>query len=104
MEIAFKYKEERMLFETGQATGRLRGLQAQDIKRFIDAVNKLHFIETAYQLWHEHPAMRFKKYEDHYSVRVSGSYRLELDLIFEADSDSSPVHCLILNLSKHYGD
>ncbi|TVR71905.1 MAG: hypothetical protein EA408_08100 [Marinilabiliales bacterium] len=93
-------KDLKNLYETG--TSKKLKLRKDIIDKFFATIQKISAARDIYDLWRD-PALNFEKYKDHYSIRLSGKYRLEMKVEWE-DEDKSRGDFTIFRISSHYGD
>ena len=77
MDVHINNKDLKTLYVTGNSK-KLK-LRADIIDKFFAVIQKIQAAENIYDLWNN-PALSFKKYKDHYSIRLSGQYRLETEV------------------------
>ncbi len=93
-------KDLKNLYESG--TSKKLKLRKDIIDKFFATVQKISAASDIYDLWKD-PALNFEKYKDHYSVRLSGKYRLEMRVEWEGNNKSRGDFYLF-RISSHYGD
>lgn len=57
-------------------------LRKDIIDKFFASVQKKSAANDIYDLWKD-PSLKFEKYKDHYSIRLSGKFRLEIKVEWE---------------------
>ena len=100
MNVYITDKDLKNLYVTG-ISKKLK-LRNDIIDKFFATVQKISAARNIYDLWKD-PALKFEKYKDHYSVRLSGKYRLEMKVEWE-DDDKSRGDFYLFRISSHYGD
>lgn len=55
-----------------------------------------------YDLWSD-PSLNFEKYKNHYSTRLSGKYRLEMNVKW-LNEENTIGEFHLFSISNHYGD
>ena len=75
MNFSFKNKELEKLYTTGKSK-KLK-LSNDIIEKFFARVQQIEAAENIYDLWND-PSLNFEKYKMHYSIRLTGKYRLEM--------------------------
>lgn len=82
MNVYITDKDLKNLYVTG--TSKKLKLRNVIIDKFFATVQKISAARDIYDLWRD-PALKFEKYKDHYSVRLSGKFRLEMKVGWEND-------------------
>lgn len=100
METEFANKKLEKLFEAGSHPK--YKIEPQVLESFIEVVIILDAAKDIYDLW-QLPSLKFKKYKKGYSLRVSGKWRLEIDIDWE-NKEKTTGTIQIKELSNHYGD
>jgi len=100
MNVYITDKDLKNLYVTG--TSKKLKLRNVIIDKFFATVQKISAARDIYDLWRD-PALKFEKYKDHYSVRLSGKYRLEMKVEWEDDYKIRGDFYLF-RISSHYGD
>ena len=100
MNVYIADKDLEKLYVTG-ISKKLK-LRKDIIDKFFATVQKISAARDIYDLWKD-PALNFEKYMDHYSVRLSGKYRIEMRVEWEGD-DKSMGDFYLFRISSHYGD
>ena len=100
MNVYITDKDLKNLYVTG--TSKKLKLRKDIIDKFFATVQKISAARDIYDLWKD-SALNFEKYKDHYSVRLSGKYRLEMEVEWE-DDDKSRGDFYLFRISSHYGD
>jgi proteic killer suppression protein len=105
LDFDFNDKNLIKLYTTGKSP-KHRGLPGNVVKNFIARIGEIESATDIYDLWHK-PSLNFKKLKgkkkDYCSIRVTGKWRLEFKVDWE-DKEQTKGFCLIIELSKHYGD
>ncbi len=100
MNVYITDKDLKNLYVTG--TSKKLKLRNVIIDKFFATVQKISAARDIYDLWRD-PALKFEKYKDHYSVRLSGKFRLEMNVEWE-DDDKIRGDFHLVRISSHYGD
>ena len=103
MKVLINNKELIKLYETGKSL-KLR-LPDNVIDKFFATMQKIESASDIYDLW-RNPSLKFEKMkgsQNSYSVRLTGKYRLELDIDWNDDSKTTGTF-FINSISTHYGD
>lgn len=77
MDVYIDDKELEKLYETGNSK-KLK-LRQDIIDKFFATIQKIDAAKDIYDLWND-PSLNFEKYKKHYSMRLTGKYRLEMEL------------------------
>ncbi len=100
LDICIVNKDLKELYTSGKSR-KLR-LRPEIIDKFFAAIQKIDAARDIYDLWAD-PSLNFKKYEKHYSVRLSGKYRLEMEVKWmNPENTIGEFH--LFEISNHYGD
>lgn len=103
MDVYINNKELEKLYATGKSK-KLR-LPEPVIEKFLAIVQKIDSAINIYDLWKD-SALKFEKLkgiENRYSMRLTGKYRLEMQV--EWDDESQTIGKFYLDeISNHYGD
>jgi len=99
MGVIFKHKKLKELYEKRNRP-RKYGFENYIIEEFIQIVDDLNEINNLHDLY-EHKSWHFKRFEKHYSIRVSLRYRIELQLTF-SESNDIIGDVTILKFTYHY--
>lgn len=103
LDVILDDKELVKLYTTGKSK-KLR-LPDQVIEKFLSTIQKVEASVTIYDLWAD-KGLRFEKLkgsEKLYSMRISGKYRLEMEVEWKDDRQTiGKFH--LLTISNHYGD
>ena len=100
MDVYIVDKELKELYTTGKSR-KLR-LRPEIINKFFATIQKIDAARDIHDLWAD-PSLNFKKFENHYSVRLSGKYRLEMDVKW-MNSEKTIGEFYLFEISDHYGD
>lgn len=101
MDVILNNKELEKLYITGQSK-KLR-LPEQVIEKFFGTIQKLESSTTIYDLWAD-KGLRLEKLsgtENRFSMRLSGKYRLETEVIWQ-DEKKTIGKFLLETISNHY--
>ncbi len=93
-------KDLKNLYVSG--TSKKLKLRKDIIDKFFATVQKISAAKDIYDIWKD-PALNFEKYKDHYSIRLSAKYRLEMRVEWE-DDDKNRGDFYLFRISSHYGD
>ena len=103
LDVILDDKELVKLYTTGKSK-KLR-LPEQIIEKFLSTIQKIEASVTINDLLAD-KGLRFEKLrgsENHYSMRLSGKYRLEMEVEWKDDKQTvGKFH--LLSISNHYGD
>jgi plasmid maintenance system killer protein len=100
LEVFIDDKELEKLYETG--TSRKLKLRPEIINKFFATIQKIEAAHDIYDLWKD-PSLNFKNYKDHYSMRLSGKYRLHASVVW-LNEDKTIGEFHLFEISNHYGD
>ena len=103
MEVFINDKELERLYTTGQSR-KLR-IQEHVIDKFLATVQKIEASVIINDLLAD-KGLRFEKLrgsENRYSMRLSGKFRLEMEIVWKDDKRNVGKFYL-LTISNHYGD
>jgi len=91
------------LYETGRS--KKLNLPAEVIDKFFATVQKIESALTIYDLWNK-PGFKFEKlkgFKNRYSMRLTGKYRLEIEITW-TNPDQTTGDFYLITISAHYGD
>lgn len=100
LEVTIDDKELERLYETGK-NNKLK-LRPEIINKFFATIQKIDAAKDKYDLWKD-PSLNFEQYNTHYSMRLSGKYRLEMTVDW-LDKSKTTGTFHIFRISNHYGD
>ena len=103
MNVYFNNKELEKLYTAGFSK-KLK-LPEPVIDKFFATVQKIESAVCIYDLWND-KGLKFEKLKGHqnkYSMRLSGKYRLEMEVNWK-DTDKTIGDFVLLTISNHYGD
>lgn len=100
MDVYIDNKELEKLYETGKSK-KLK-LRPDIIDKFFATVQKIDNAKDIHDLWHD-PSLNFEKYKKHYSMRLTGKYRLEMDVQW-TNEEKTIGEFYLFAISNHYGD
>ena len=103
MKVEFKNKNLIQLYEKGQ--NKKYPLPDDIIKGFIRVVAILEAASDIYDLW-KSPSLNFKSLKEcknRYSARISGKYRVEMEINWKNEAKTIG-NITIIDISSHYGD
>lgn len=103
MKVYIDDKELVYLYEKGKA--KKMKLPGDVIDKFFATVQKIEAAITIHDLW-KNPGLNFEKlkgFKNRYSMRLSGKYRLETEIIWtNPDQTQGDFH--LKTISAHYND
>ncbi|MBW6459764.1 MAG: type II toxin-antitoxin system RelE/ParE family toxin [Bacteroidales bacterium] len=103
MEVAFANKELIKLYETGHA----RKLKLPDhiIEKYFATIQKIEAATSIYDLSADIGLnfKRIKGYENQWSMRLSGKYRLQMEIQWQDEKQTIGTFNLT-DITNHYGD
>jgi toxin HigB-1 len=100
LEVHIDDKELVRLYESGKSK-KLK-LRQEIIDKYFATIQKIDAANDIYDLWHD-PSLNFEKYKKHYSIRLTGKYRLEVEIKWMNDEKTIGEFHLVA-ISNHYGD
>lgn len=103
MDVLLNNKELEKLYDTGKSK-KLR-LPEPVIEKFFATVQKIDAAVDIYDLWKD-SALKFEKLkgtENRYSMRLTGKYRLEMQVEWK-DEGQTTGKFYLEEISNHYGD
>lgn len=100
MQIDFDNQALRELYEKGRH--RKYRLPTDIVDKFIHRISQLNDAESIHDLM-SLKSLHFKKYKEHYSIRVNDKYRIEFQIQF-TDASKTIGRITILDVNNHYGD
>lgn len=100
MDVYINDKELEKLYESGKS--RKLKLRRDIIDKFFATIQKIDAAKDIYDLWND-PSLNFEKYKKHYSVRLTGKYRLEMEIKWMNEQKTIGEFHLFA-ISSHYGD
>ena len=100
MDVYIDDKELEKLYVTGKSK-KLK-LRLEIIDKFFATIQKIDAAKDIYDLWKD-PSHSFKKYEKNYSIRLSGKYRLEMEVKW-MNNEQTIGEFHLFEISNHYGD
>jgi len=86
------------LYETGKST-KLK-LRPDIIDKYFATIQKIDAAKDIYDLWND-PSLNFEKYKKHYSVRLTGKYRLEMEVKW-MNEEKTIGEFHLFAISNHY--
>ena len=103
MEVYIENKDLEKLYTTGSSIKlKLPKLVAE---KFFAMVQKINAAVSIHDFW-KNPGFKFEKLKGHknrYSMRLSGKYRLEMEINW-LDKQETIGEFYLKTISKHYGD
>ncbi len=100
MEVFIDDKELIKLYTSGH--NRKLKLRPEIVEKFFASLQKIEAAYNIYDLWKD-SSLNFEKYADHYSMRLSRQYRLEMEIKW-LDKGKTVGVFYINKISSHYGD
>ncbi|MDD4190349.1 MAG: type II toxin-antitoxin system RelE/ParE family toxin [Mangrovibacterium sp.] len=100
MDVHINGKELEKLYESGKSK-KLK-LRQDIIDKFFATVQKIDAAKNIYDLWND-PSLNFEKYKKHYSMRLTGKYRLEMEIKW-MNEERTIGEFHLFAISSHYGD
>jgi len=100
VEVYIDDKELEKLYKTGKSK-KLK-LAVNVIDKFFAAIEYIDASHNIYDLWN-HPSLNFEKYKKHYSIRLTGKFRLEMEVNW-INEEKTIGEFHLFSISNHYGD
>jgi len=100
LDVHINGKELEKLYESGKSK-KLK-LRQDIIDKFFATVQKIDAAKNIYDLWND-PSLNFEKYKKHYSMRLTGKYRLEMEIKW-MNEERTIGEFHLFAISSHYGD
>jgi len=100
LEVYLDNKELQKLYVTGKSS-KLK-LRQDVIDKYFGVIQKISAAKDIYDLWND-PSLNFEKYKMHYSIRLTGKYRLEMRVNWMNETKTIGEFYLF-QISNHYGD
>ncbi len=100
MDVYIDNKELEKLYESGKSK-KLKLLQ-DIIDKYFATIQKIDAAKDIYDLWND-PSLKFEKYKKHYSMRLTGKYRLEMEVKW-MNKEKTIGEFHLFDISNHYGD
>lgn len=103
MKVYIEDKELIRLYTTGSSK-KLR-LPGSVVEKFLATVQKIESAVTIHDLW-KNAGLNFEKlkgFKDLYSMRLTGKYRLEMEINW-SNEEKTIGDFLLITISSHYGD
>jgi plasmid maintenance system killer protein len=100
LEVYIDDKELEKLYETGKSK-KLK-LRQVIIDKFFATIQKINAAKDIYDLWHD-PSLNFENYQKHYSMRLNGQYRIEMEVKW-MNEEKTIGEFHLFKISNHYGD
>jgi toxin HigB-1 len=103
LEVIFANKELLKLYETGQSK-KLK-LPEPIIDKYFATIQKIEAASNVYDLNADKGLHfeRLKRYKNLWSMRLSGKYRLLVEIAWQDEKQTSGIFTLT-DISNHYGD
>ena len=101
MNVKLNNKELEKLYTTGKS--RKLKLPARVIDKFLATIQKIESAVTIYDLWNDR-GLHFESlqgYKNRYSMRLSGQYRLEMEIEW-ANEKQTKGDFILITISNHY--
>lgn len=102
MKIKFKNQKLEIVYLSKSRTQKYP-LQPDVLINFVEAIEDLENATDLSQIKNRR-GFNFEKYRDYYSIRISRKYRLEFDIEYADEFQTTVDSIVILELSNHYGD
>jgi len=93
-------KELKKLYETGKS--RKLKLRPDIIEKYFAIIQKIDAAKDIYDLWKD-PSLNFEKYKKHYSMRLTGKYRLEMTIKW-INEENTIGEFHLFTITNHYKD
>lgn len=100
MNVYIDDKELENLYVTGKS--RKLKLRPDIIEKYFATIQKIDAARDIYDLWKD-PSLNFEKYKKHYSMRLSGKYRLEMTIKWMNEKNTIGEFHLYA-ITNHYRD
>jgi plasmid maintenance system killer protein len=100
LDVHINDKELEKLYESGKSK-KLK-LRQDIIEKFFATIQKIDAAKNIYDLWND-PSLNFEKYKKHYSMRLTGKYRLEMEIKW-MNEERTIGEFHLFAISSHYGD
>lgn len=100
MDVYIDNKELEKLYETGKSK-KLK-LRPDIIDKYFAIIQKIDAAKDIFDLWRD-PSLNFEKYKKHYSMRLTGKYRLEIEVKW-LNEEKTIGDFYLFAISNHYGD
>jgi toxin HigB-1 len=100
LDVHIDDKELEKLYETGKSK-KLK-LRQDIIDNYFATIQKIGAAKDIYDLWND-PSLNFEKYKKHYSMRLTGKYRLETEVKW-MNEEKTIGEFHLFAISNHYGD
>lgn len=72
------------------------------VDKFFSTIQKIDAAVSIHDLWRD-PSLNFEKYKKYYSMRLSGKYRLEMEIEW-INEEKTIGKFFLIRISNHYGD
>ncbi len=100
MDVYIDDKELENLYVTGKS--RKLKLRPDIIEKYFATIQKIDAARDIYDLWKD-PSLNFEKYKKHYSMRLTGKYRLEMTINWMNEKNTIGEFHLFA-ITNHYRD
>lgn len=100
MDVYIDDKELEKLYVTGSS--RKLKLRPDIIEKYFATIQKIDAANDIYDLWND-SSLNFKRYKKHYSMRLSGKYRLEAEVKW-LNEEKTIGEFHLIKISNHYED
>lgn len=100
MNVYIDDKELENLYVTGKS--RKLKLRPEIIEKYFATIQKIDAARDIYDLWKD-PSLNFEKYKKHYSMRLTGKYRLEMTINWMNENNTIGEFHLFA-ITNHYRD
>lgn len=100
MNVFIDDKELENLYVTGKS--RKLKLKPEIIEKYFATIQKIDAAKDIYDLWKD-PSLNFEKYKKHYSMRLTGKYRLEMTIEW-INEENTIGEFHLFAITNHYKD
>jgi len=100
LEVHIDDKELEKLYVSGKSK-KLK-LSANVVNKYFAAIEYIDAAHNIYDLWNN-PSLNFEKYKQHYSIRLTRKFRLEMEINW-TNQDKTIGEFHLFAISNHYGD
>lgn len=100
MNVYIDDKELEKLYVTGKS--RKLKLRPDIIDKYFATIQKIDAAKDIYDLWKD-PSLNLEKYKKHYSMRLTGKYRLEMNINWMNEENTIGEFHLFA-ITNHYKD
>lgn len=100
MNVFIDDKELENLYVTGKS--RKLKLRPEIIEKYFATIQKIDAARDIYDLWKD-TSLNFEKYKKHYSMRLTGKYRLEMTIEW-INEENTIGEFHLFAITNHYRD